>query len=81
MAKTKKAQKSQKIEEEGPNGLTVVLSFRVSAATDKFLSDATDQSPIVGVNSGRQLARKIVEDYVAGRLVYTDPRHKLYNVV
>jgi hypothetical protein len=49
-----------------------VVSFRLD---DKKFDALTDRlkKGIAGVNSENQLCRKIIDDVLAGRLVYTNP--------
>lgn len=54
-----------------------VISFRVTDAQFKMLKEIFGRDSAVGVKSTNQLARKWVCDYLAGRLAYADPRHKL----
>jgi len=53
-----------------------VISFRITNEQEKILTEIQKQSPAVGVHSTRQLCRKIVIDYVAGRLTYKNPADK-----
>lgn len=57
--------------------LPCVISFRISNAQAKQLKTAFDRDAATGINSTKQLARKIVCDYLAGRIVYTNPADKL----
>lgn len=53
-----------------------VVSFRITRTQAKTLSEIYDRDPITGVNSPNRLARKIVCDFLAGRLEYRDPADK-----
>ena len=53
-----------------------VISFRVSNAQAQTLEAIFNQQGATGVNSPKQLARKIVADYLAGRLVYKNEADK-----
>jgi hypothetical protein len=52
-----------------------VVSFRLDDKRFKALKDKIAEQPIIGVKSANQLARKIVCDFVAGRLTYPNPEH------
>lgn len=54
-----------------------VISFRITEAQEKILEEIKKRTPIVGAKSIRQMCRKIVSDYLAGRLDYKNPAHKL----
>lgn len=47
-----------------------VVSFRVTAVQGKTLEAIFKKDAACGINSENQLARKVVCDYLAGRLVY-----------
>lgn len=53
-----------------------VISFRITADQEKILNEIQKRSPAVGIHSTRQLCRKIVADYIAGRLTYKNPADK-----
>jgi len=53
-----------------------VVSFRITRTQAKTLSEIYDRDPITGVSSPNRLARKIVCDFLAGRLEYRDPADK-----
>lgn len=53
-----------------------VISFRITSDQEKTLSEINKRSPAMGVHSTRQLCRKIVSDYIAGRLQYKNPKDK-----
>lgn len=74
MAKTKTAKKAaakQKVSMEH------VISFRVTDAQYKALQAIFGKDSIVGVRSERQFARKVVCDFVNGKLKYVDPKDRL----
>lgn len=49
---------------------TTVIAFRVAAKDATTLDDRAETNRIVNVRSGNQLARKIVLDFLKGRLIY-----------
>jgi len=59
---------------------TVVLSFRVSPQHEKALKKLHDDNPPRGVRTMRLLCRKVVLDYLAGRLEYKNPEHANENL-
>lgn len=65
---------------EKPAAREVVISFRVSAAIDAQLDEMLKRSPSVGINSNRQLCRKIVTDYMAGKLAYKSAKDRMMGV-
>jgi hypothetical protein len=50
-----------------------VVSFRLDDKKFGVLTDMLKKGAPVGVNSENQLARKIVDDVLDGRLIYKDP--------
>jgi hypothetical protein len=58
----------------------VVISFRVSDATDTQLNEMLKRSPSVGINSNRQFCRKIVMDYINGKLAYKSAKDRMMGV-
>lgn len=54
----------------------VVISFRLSAKHDQQLVELLNRDAVVGVKSTRQYARKIVMDFLAGRLDYKNPKDR-----
>jgi hypothetical protein len=54
-------------EEKRLDGLVV---FRVSNPDSDALDDLVDTLKVIGVRSSNQLARKLVIDYLRGRLAY-----------
>lgn len=72
-AKTVKAPKAARKRTTRPH----VVSFRITAGQTKTLGEIYNRDGVVGVNSPNRLARKIVCDYLAGRLVYRNPDDKL----
>jgi hypothetical protein len=50
-----------------------VVSFRLDEKKFNALNDLLKKDKPVGIQSPNQLARKIVDDALAGRLVYTNP--------
>lgn len=57
-----------------------VVSFRITTGQTKTLGEIFNRDAASGVNSPNQLARKIVCDYLAGRLVYRNPDDKLVDM-
>jgi hypothetical protein len=53
-----------------------VISFRISGTQERLLTEIQKRDQAAGVNSTRQLCRKIVVDYLAGRLTYKNPKDK-----
>jgi len=53
-----------------------VVSFRLKDGQYDNLTDLFENDAVVGVNSCKQMARKIVCDYLAGRLVYKNKADK-----
>ena len=47
-----------------------VVAFRLPETEGESLDSRAAQEKIVGVRSGAQLARKLVRDYLNGRLIY-----------
>lgn len=54
----------------------IVISFRITSDQENKLEEIQKRTPAMGIHSSRQLCRKIVSDYLAGRLNYKDPKHK-----
>lgn len=52
-----------------------IISFRLPGPHDKKLVAATKEAAakVVGIKSENQFVRKLVVDFLAGRLVYIDP--------
>lgn len=48
--------------------------FRLPESLDDELIILFEKSPVLGVKSKHQFARKIVTDYLSGRLIYVDAR-------
>lgn len=57
-----------------------VISFRLTSTQFKALAEIYKRQPPVHVKSEKRLARKIVCDFVAGRLKYADPKHALVDM-
>jgi len=62
------------------NNKLQVVSFRLTRAQLQNLVDIVENDAIVGIKSSKTLARKIVVDFIAGRLEYKDPQHKLVDM-
>lgn len=54
-----------------------VVSFRITATQARTLNEIFNRDLASGVNSRQQLARKVLCDYLAGRLRYRNPADKL----
>ena len=54
-----------------------VVSFRITTQQSKAMNELFNSSEATGVNSANQFARKVVCDYIAGRVVYPNPSDKL----
>jgi hypothetical protein len=54
-----------------------VVSFRITAKQQKMLDAIQDNDPVVGIDSRNQYARKILSDFLAGRLEYKNPKDRL----
>jgi hypothetical protein len=57
-----------------------VISFRLTTPQAKLLRELFDRDPPSYVTSDRAFARKIVCDFLANRLKYNDPAHRLLDV-
>lgn len=71
-------QSSTKEKEKSPK--PTVISFRISETQELALTEINKRDQAVGVNSTRQLCRKVVIDYLAGRLVYKNPKDKAFDL-
>lgn len=54
-----------------------VVSFRVTVKQQKMLDAIQERDPVVNIKSRNQYARKILSDFLAGRLEYKNPKHRL----
>jgi len=54
-----------------------VVSFRITAKQQKTLDAVQDRDPAVGVKSRNQYARKVLVDFLAGKLAYKNLKDKL----
>lgn len=50
-----------------------VISFRLDEKKFGSLTEKLKEQPVVGIKSTNQMARKIVNDFLAGRLAYANP--------
>lgn len=89
MAKTTKATRLSKSTRRKPLGMRQrpvkavkpnVISFRITSKYSKTLGEIYERDAASGIKSVNQLARKIVCDYLAGRLHYTNPEDKLQDL-
>lgn len=55
---------------EEPTG---VVSFRLKPKEQRQLTKALSENPVIGVRSKNQYARKLVQDFLNGSLVYLNP--------
>lgn len=78
MAKTAKI-KSKTAKAQHPTRTTrpQVISFRITKAQSATLKEIFDRDAATNVNSTNQLARKVLCDYLAGRLDYRNAEDKL----
>lgn len=65
-AKTKRSTKKTRVT------MPTVLSFRITETQEKTLKAIFEKQTIFGVKSLRQYARKIVCDFIGGKLDYAD---------
>jgi len=54
-----------------------VISFRITKTQATLLKEIYERDAATGINSPNQLARKIICDYLAGRIAYKNPDDKL----
>lgn len=57
-----------------------VVSFRLDETKFSALTERLKADQPVNVKSENQLARKIIHDVLAGRLVYTNPDDRLTDI-
>jgi hypothetical protein len=57
-----------------------VVSFRITAAQAKTLAEIHKREPATNVKSTNQRCRKVVVDYLMGRLDYKDANDKLQDL-
>lgn len=53
-----------------------VISFRITDDQTKALTENFEKDLPLGVRSTNQYGRKILADFLAGRLVYKNPKHR-----
>jgi hypothetical protein len=75
MAKAHKTTASKSSSNNAATTKPNVISFRITDDQHLVLTQIQNRSPAVGVRSIKQLCRKVVCDYIAGRLAYKDPKH------
>lgn len=51
-----------------------IVAFRVPSAKHQRLEDALETANVPGVDSANKMARKILLDYLDGKMVYLNPR-------
>jgi len=69
-----------RVDERQTSGKTEVVSFRLTATRHKQLEEMYKTAPVCHVKSEKGLARKIVCDFLAGRLTYPDHRDLLVDM-
>jgi len=57
-----------------------VVSFRISDVQRQSLKQIFDRDGATGVRSTAQYARKILSDFLAGRLHYKNPKDRLVDL-
>lgn len=70
MAKTPKKTKTVKARRKERTNRPHVVSFRITADQTKTLNAVHDRDSAMGVKTANQLARKVLCDFLAGRLEY-----------
>jgi len=60
---------------------TGLIVFRLPESLDHKLNKEFKERRVLDVKSPHQFARKIVTDYLSGRLIYTDPTAVSGNVL
>lgn len=58
------------------DGPTTVVAFRLPEKSASALHDRAVRDRIMNIRSGNQLARKLVLDFLAGKLMYVSPVDK-----
>lgn len=81
----KKAKSTKSVKTRKPRAVRAqtrpeVVSFRITATQSKTLVEIFKRDAASGVNSPNMLARKVVCDYLAGRLDYRNPEDKLQDL-
>lgn len=77
MANTPKKTKSKKPARKARVTRPDVVSFRITSTQCKNLKTVHERDSAMGVKTPNQLARKIVCDFLAGRLAYSNPADRL----
>jgi len=77
MAKTPKKTRSLKPARKARVTRPDVVSFRITSTQCKTLKIVHERDSAMGVKTPNQLARKIVCDFLAGRLEYSNPADRL----
>lgn len=60
-------------------GKDAIIAFRLETAFSEKLGVQVDRVPIEGIKSHGDMARKIVMDFIMGRLVYPIPEYRTLN--
>jgi hypothetical protein len=60
-------------------GKDSIVAFRLEKAFSDKLSGHVDSVPITGIRSQGDMARKIVMDFLMGRLIYPIPDYRVLN--
>lgn len=76
IAKTVKTPKNVKAPITRPQ----VISFRITTAQAKTLAEIHKREPATNVKSTNQRCRKVIVDYLAGRLKYNNDSDKLQDL-
>jgi hypothetical protein len=58
---------------------TTVIAFRIPTKAAEVLHAKAESNCIVNVRSGNQFARKIVLDFLSGKLIYVRPKDKFHD--
>lgn len=77
MAKSTKKTKSLKLARKARITRPDVVSFRITSTQCKNLKTEHEENAAMGVKTPNQLARKVVCDFLAGRLKYSNPADRL----
>jgi DNA-binding PadR family transcriptional regulator len=65
--------KNTAVKEKTTTNRPTVISFRITDSQEDELAKIRNKEKPMGVDSTRQLCRKLVVDFLAGRLTYNDP--------
>lgn len=62
-------------------GKDAIVAFRLETSFSEKLEAHVDHVPVDGIKSQGDMARKIVMDFIMGRLVYPIPEYRTLNPV